>query len=213
MTPDPDINQIRDYFDSKLKTYGATPRGADWNSDTSQETRFEQLSKVIESSEHVTLLDYGCGYGALYDYLVKKGVKFDLYVGYDILDSMVVEGQRLHADQPNTFFTSDFKAIPAVDYAIASGVFNIKLESSYADWVQYTLDNLEKLVQRVNKGVSSNFLTSYSDPERMAERPDLFYADPCYLFDYSKKHFSRWVSILHDYRLYDFTLIIRKDQK
>ena len=41
-------------------------------------------------------------------------------------------------------------------------------------------------------------------------RPDLYYADPCFLFDYCKTHFSKDVAILHDYGMYDFTLIVRK---
>ena len=213
MDPNQKIDQIREYFDSKLKTYGATPPGADWNSNGSQETRFEQLCKVIEDPRHVSILDFGSGYGALLDYLNQKGFVVNLYVGYDILESMVVEGRRLHEGQPNVIFTSQFSDIPPVDYAVASGVFNIKLDTPYEDWMQFAMDNLEKLNTLVDKGFASNFLTSYSDPERMKIRSDLFYADPCAVFDYCKKHYSRWVSILHDYRLYDFTVIVRKDQK
>jgi hypothetical protein len=117
----------------------------------------------------------------------------------------------LYSNQPNIFFTSNISEIPKVDYAVASGVFNIKLDTSYEDWMQYAMDSLEKLNNLTQKGFASNFLTSYSDPERMQSRLDLFYADPCYIFDYCKKHFSRWVSILHDYRLYDFTVIVRKE--
>ena len=212
MDPNQKIDQIRQYFDDKLKTYGATPQGADWNSNGSQETRFEQLCKVIEDPRHVTILDFGSGYGALLDYLNQKGYQVDLYVGYDNLESMVAEGQKRYAGQSNVIFTSNFKDIPPVDYAVASGVFNIKLDSPYEDWMQFAMDNLEKVNSLVRKGFASNFLTSYSDPDRMKIRTDLFYADPCYIFDYCKKHFSRWVSILHDYRLYDFTLIVRKDQ-
>ena len=38
----------------------------------------------------------------------------------------------------------------------------------------------------------------------------LYYADPCALFDYCKRNFSRNVALLHDYKIYDFTLIVRK---
>ena len=212
MDPNQKIDQIRAYFDDKLKTYGATPQGADWNGNDSQEARFEQLCKVIEDPNHVTLLDFGSGYGALLDYLLQKGYKVDQYIGYDILESMVSAGRQRFAGQANVIFTSNFDDIPPVDYAVASGVFNIKLDSSYEDWMQFALDNLARLNGLVRKGFASNFLTIYSDPNRMKIRTDLFYADPCYIFDYAKKHFSRWVSILHDYRLYDFTLIVRKDQ-
>lgn len=54
-------------------------------------------------------------------------------------------------------------------------------------------------------------LTKYSDEERMAERPDLFYGDPLFYFDYCKRNQSRDVALLHKYGLYDFTILIRKD--
>jgi hypothetical protein len=54
-------------------------------------------------------------------------------------------------------------------------------------------------------------LTKYSDAERMAGRPDLFYGDPLFFFDFCKRNFSRNVALLHDYGLYDFTIIVRKD--
>jgi hypothetical protein len=59
------------------------------------------------------------------------------------------------------------------------------------------------------KGFASNFLTGYSDAEKM--RADLYYADPLSLFDYCKRNFSKNVALLHDYRLYDFTILVRKD--
>ncbi len=68
---------------------------------------------------------------------------------------------------------------------------------------------LEKFNSLCRKGFSCNFLTKYSDANRM--RSDLYYADPCFLFDYCKRHFSKNIALLHDYQLYDFTLIVRKD--
>jgi hypothetical protein len=59
------------------------------------------------------------------------------------------------------------------------------------------------------KGFAFNCLTSYSDPERM--RDDLYYGDPCYYFDLCKRLYSPQVSLLHDYGLWEFTIIVRKD--
>ena len=36
-------------------------------------------------------------------------------------------------------------------------------------------------------------------------------ADPAFFFDWCKRNFSRHVSLLHDYGLYEFTLLTRKD--
>ena len=58
------------------------------------------------------------------------------------------------------------------------------------------------------RGFAFNVLTKYSHPE--FQRPDLYYADPLFLFDYCKTKFSRFVTLLHDYPLYEFTLLVRK---
>ncbi|NPV87576.1 MAG: class I SAM-dependent methyltransferase [Anaerolineae bacterium] len=203
------LNEIRDYFHHKLTSYGASPQGADWNSDEAQQTRFDQLLKIIpDPHQSFSLLDYGCGYAAVLDYIEKKGYACNRFIGYDILDSMVIKAQQLHPNHPYAIFTTSIDEIPCVDYAIASGVFNIRLQAGYEEWTSYTLQCLSKLNQLTHKGFAANFLTSYSDPERM--RPDLYYANPCFLFDYCKRNFSKDVALLHDYHLYDFTILVRK---
>lgn len=39
----------------------------------------------------------------------------------------------------------------------------------------------------------------------------LYYADPAELFDHCKRNYSRNVALLHDYGLYEFTVLVRKD--
>ena len=51
-------------------------------------------------------------------------------------------------------------------------------------------------------------LSTYSDVER--RRADLYYADPHMVFDYCKRTFSPAVALLHDYPLYEFTILVRK---
>jgi SAM-dependent methyltransferase len=209
---DHNLTKVHQYFENTLKNHGATAQGADWNSPHSQEVRFDQLMKVIEEKEGFTLLDYGCGYGAMADYLIRCGYQYERFVGYDILEAMITQAKELHTDQANTFFTYKIDGIPIVDYATASGVFNIRLDASYDTWTQYALDCMQFMFEHVSRGFSVNFLTRYSDEDRMAKRPDLYFADPCFLFDYCKRHFSRNVALLHDYDLYDFTLLVRKHE-
>ena len=208
MSDIPNFNQAKQYFEERLTTHGATPRGVDWNSDTAQEQRFSQLIKVIDARQPFSLLDYGAGYGALADYLLRLGYPMQHYVGFDVLESMVNKAPEAHLDIPECTFTSTFKDLQPVDYAIASGIFNLKLETSNEAWTEYVVSELHKMDALAFKGFSFNMLTKYSDPEFM--RPHLYYADPCYLFDYCKRHFSRNVALLHDYEVYDFTIIVRK---
>ncbi len=202
------LDDVKKYFTEKLEKHGATHLGVDYNSTKSQELRFEQLIKVIRpTTEPYSLLDFGSGYGGMYDYLLRLGHKLT-YWGYDIAESMVKKGSELYVDDQNCFFTTDIKDIPVLDYAIVSGTFNMKLSADYEAWTEIVLEGLHQMDAHARKGFSSNFLTKYSDADRM--RDDLYYADPLFIFDYCKKNFSRNVALLHDYELYDFTIIVRK---
>lgn len=205
---------VGNYYQSKLRAHGATPRGVDWNSIESQQLRFAQLLRVISpsttSQQRVTLLDYGCGYGALVDTLIETGVAVD-YLGYDIAAEMVARARDLHENLPAQItarFVSDANALPQCDYAVASGIFNVKLEHNDLDWRDYVLATVDNLAALGQRGFAFNMLTSYSDADRM--RSDLFYGDPTYFFDVCKRRYSRNVALLHDYELYEFTIVVRR---
>jgi SAM-dependent methyltransferase len=210
MSSEINFDNIRGYFAGKLETYGATPRGVDWNSETSQDVRFEELSRVIDASQPYSMLDYGSGFGSMYDFLKKKGHKLS-YTGYDIVENMVEKGRELHPGDPACVFTSREEELAPADYAVASGIFNIRLDCEYNAWTTYVVETITRMNDLSRKGLSFNLLTSYSDAEYMEKRPDLYYADPLFFFDYCKRHFSRNVALLHDYGVYDFTILVRKD--
>ena len=71
------------------------------------------------------------------------------------------------------------------------------------------VDALSQMNLLSSRGFASTFLTKYSDADRMLDH--LYYADPLFLFDYCKRNFSKNVALLHDYTLYDFTILVRKD--
>ncbi len=206
MSKVPNLDQVRSYFDKRIQEHGASPRGSDWNSESSQNIRFDQLLKVIETSSF-SLLDYGCGYGALADYLALKGFDAEYY-GFDILESAIETARAAHQGKLRRTFFFDRSELSKYDYVVASGIFNFRGEQSFEDWTEYTLETLREFNRISERGFSSNFLTKYSDADKM--RPDLYYADPGFLFDYCKRNFSKDVALLHDYRLYDFTIIVRK---
>ncbi len=202
------LDRVKDYFTGKLQTHGATHRGVDYNSTESQEIRFLQLTRVIDSSRNYSLVDFGSGYGAMHDYLVRLGHSLT-YIGYDIAESMVLKGRELHPDDPDCRFTSRLDEVPVADYAVVSGTFNMKLDADHQAWTKIVVATLHQMDEHSSKGMAFNMLTSYSDADKM--RADLYYGDPCFYFDYCKRNFSKNVALLHDYRLYDFTIIVRKD--
>ena len=203
------LNNVRDYFETTLKKHGATPRGVDWNTEETREARFEQLMKIVKPGEIFSILDYGCGYGALIDYLKKKRISFSHFYGFDIAESMITAAKDLYRNAPEITFSTRLDDLPVADYATACGVFNMKQDANFDSWTDFVIQSLIEMDSHSKYGFSVNFLTKYSDLERM--RSDLYYADPGFLFDYCKKNFSKNVALLHDYGLYDFTILIRKN--
>lgn len=208
MSKSDELKKVVNYFTEKLEAHGATHRGVDYNSTESQEARFLQLTKVINPAVKYSLIDFGSGYGAMYEYFLKIGHQLH-YIGYDIANSMIEKGREVHPNNPDCWFTSNAEELPVVDYSVVSGTFNMKLDADFDEWTQIVIDALSLINSRSSKGFSFNMLTKYSDTDRM--RPDLYYADPSFYFDYCKRNFSRNVALLHDYNLYDFTILVRKE--
>ncbi|GJQ51290.1 MAG: putative methyltransferase [Anaerolineaceae bacterium] len=209
MSIDETQRKLGEYFVGKLEEFGATPKGVDYNGIESQVLRFEQLAKVIDPSKAFSVIDYGSGYGGLFDFLHSKGWRFEYY-GIDLLEGMVLAGRETHKNFPNARFTTDEREVPIADYVLASGIFNVRLEESYSDWQDFTCETLKRIDALCSKGFSFNLLTKYSDADHMAQRPELFYGDPLFFFDFCKRNFSRNVALLHDYEIYDFTILVRK---
>lgn len=209
MVDAPIRERVANYYSAKVRQHGETAHGVDWNSTESQRTRFDQLLGIVPSeATEYSMLDYGCGYGAIVDVLAERGQPFR-YVGYDVSEEMILRARRRHAGARCEFTTSAEELGPA-DYVVASGVLNVRLETSEAEWREYVIETLDDLHRLSLKGFAFNALTSYSDPEYM--RDDLFYADPSWLFDHCKRTYSRQVALLHDYGLYEFTILARKDR-
>jgi SAM-dependent methyltransferase len=194
------------YYRDKLLNHGPTHRGVDWNSADSQRLRFDQLLKVCPPGEQFTINDYGCGYGALLDYIFELGYSCS-YVGFDLSPEMIAAARKSHGKHLWVNFVTD--DCPVADYTVASGIFNVRLDVPARDWQEYMLLTIRQMSDLSYKGFAFNALTSYSDPQHV--RPDLYYANPCFLFDYCKRNFSKQVALLHDYGLYEFTIIVRKE--
>ncbi len=201
------LSTISDYYSAKIKKHGETAQGVDWNSTASQILRFEQLSKVIAPSTPFSINDLGCGYGAYYDYLSNHYTSFS-YEGIDISEEMVNSANMHYKTQNNARFTLSNEPPQLADYGIASGIFNVCLELSKTQWQSY-IDTTLNLLDRTSRlGFAFNCLTTYSDADKMHDY--LYYANPCTLFDLCKQRYSRNVALLHDYGLYEFTILVRK---
>ncbi len=201
-----DLSPVERLYTKSLEEHGTKSIGVGWPDPEMHRLRFDKLVSVIEpDSIDISVNDLGCGYGSLYEYFLENKVNVSTYRGYDISEKMLIEARnRLPQDRVELILGAELNMI--ADYSIASGIFNVRFDESEADWLEHIKRTLANMYEYSDKGFAFNLLSSYVD----YRRDHLFYGDPLFFFDYCKRQFSPYVSLIHDYPLYEWTLIVRK---
>lgn len=203
------LEKVKDMYSENLRTKGAVSTAVGWNTPESQELRFEKLTSVIvDRGAPVSVNDYGCGYGAHLHYLERCGIAVAEYYGYDLSAEMLEAARaNLASFQGRLDLRKSAEIATRADYTFVSGTFNVRFESGYDAWKAFIHSKLDEMDRFSAKGFAFNLLSTYVD----WQEPHLFYGDPGYWFDHCKRKYSKRVSLLHDYPLYEWTLVVRKD--
>ena len=198
-----DRRVLCDFFNERLQEGGNGPVAVGWGSIESQATRFRVLSQV-GSLEGCSLLDVGCGLGALSGFLTSSGIKLRKYVGIDITAESVTRALVLHPRE--CFLCEDVfgeVATATFDYVVASGTFNLMTPNA----LELTLATFRQMYALCEKGVAVNFLSAWSPFPR--DEQSIYY-DPIEILTYAFTELNRNVVLRHDYWLNDFTLYVYK---
>lgn len=212
------MNVILDEIGEELALYYQERAAGDgaayqvgWRDHAAQQRRFEALFGLVNPTLSFSINDLGCGLGCLFDFISRQTPVHFSYKGYDVLADMISRAELAHTDCSGASFCliSNADEMDVADYSVASGIFNMRGRITEDRWLYYVLSTLSVLHTKSRSGFGFNVLTRYSDADRM--RSELYYADPCFFFDYCKRNFSRNVALLHDYEEYDFTILVRKE--
>jgi SAM-dependent methyltransferase len=202
------LNKVEKLYTDSLKEHGVDSKAVGWTNDDGQLLRFDKLVELIEQKdEKFTVNDLGCGYGALRSYFEKNNFNISMYNGYDISKDMLDKARELSGNSSRVNFVKHSELHTKADYSFISGIFNVKFDSNDDMWEEFIKNTLVNVNENSIKGFAFNSLTSYVD----YKESHLYYADPMYFFDFCKKNFSKKVSLLHDYDLWEWTIIVKKD--
>lgn len=202
------IRRTVEHYAEKWRQHGASPLGVDWNGEASQLLQFEQLLRLVPPGVRFTANDLGCGYGALLDFLDRRG-GCSGYRGYDVNEAMVASARARTAGRADAYFGVRAAPDRDADYGFASGIFTLRLGRTDEECARQMEETIDALDRTSKRGFAFNCLTSYSDPGKM--RDYLYYPDPCAVFDRCKRRHSANVALLHDYGLFAFTVLVRKN--
>ena len=142
----------------------------------------------------------------MFDYLAGRfGDRLAAYEGCDISEGMIAAARTSITDPRARFVRGE--RFPPVDYVFVSGTFNVRFCAPNDEWLDYVQSTLRKLAGLARRGIAFNLLSTYVD----WREPHLFYGDPLQFFDFCKRELSPRVSLLHDYPLYEWTILLRRD--
>jgi SAM-dependent methyltransferase len=200
------LSEVAAYYASKLEAHGSTPQGVDWNGVDSHETRHRQFLRLLDGAVDASIIDLGCGFGDFLRFLRAEGYRGH-FTGYDIAPEMIEKARELHGETEDRQWRIGAEPDDAAEFAIASGIFNVKGDVPNAIWTRYIRQTIDVLAGAGRRGFAFNVLSLSSDPER--RRPNLYYADPADMLAYCLSRYGRSVALLQDYGLYEFTILVR----
>lgn len=196
-----DVENIRALYNGRYAIHGTGVETVGWGSKSDQEMRFEVLCRGLDLRGK-RILDIGCGLG---DFVAYARQRFDGdidYVGIDLAQDLIEAARQQYGNSRTSFHVatmSEDADLGEFDIAVMSGTLTFR-----------TQDNMETMrrmlglaYRRCREALCVNFLTSYADFQLEKN----FHYSPEAVFSFAKT-LSRFVTLHHDYELYEFTVQI-----
>ena len=200
-----DTQFIKERFKKLLIKNGYSYKSLGWGKGGRQNLRFSILTKDIKKNSSV--LDLGCGFGDLLKFL-KEEIDFEgQYTGVDLVEGMLKIGKENHknANFINSDVSNGLPEIPKHDFVIASGLMNLKLNSSNNK--EYIEHILKIMFEKSKVSLACDFMTTKVD----FQNEIAWHTDPSWVINIASSLTKRWL-LRNDYMPYEFSLILYKDQ-
>ncbi|MEN8161169.1 MAG: class I SAM-dependent methyltransferase [Myxococcota bacterium] len=194
------------HYEAALRRHGPSARGVDWKDEESQQLRFALLSEVCDL-EGKSLHEIGAGVGHFCDFLREHRRSVD-YSGSDLSEAMMEAARARHPDV--CFERRDVLTDPpqrSYDVVACSGVFHVKLQHSEAEWLSFVHATLRRMFEMCRIAIAFNLMSDRVD----FRSNDLFYADAGETLDFCRGELSRFVTLRHDYPLYEYTVYVYRE--
>ena len=196
------------HYESCLDKHGDTHQGVDWPNKEDADTRYKVMLEVIkeDTTDRVTLLDFGCGASHLYEYILRHTLYNIEYSGLDLSETFIGLSRRKF---PSVHYycldiLDDQVSLPDFDYIVMNGVFTEKRDLSFDEMFAYFQAVVSRVFNKARIGVAFNVMSKQVD----WERDDLFHLPLDTLAAFLTKELTRNFVIRNDYGLYEYTTYV-----
>lgn len=206
--------QIKQHYQSLYDKHGRDHNAVQYSSKESQHRRYDILLDIADDMKSIA--DIGCGLGDLLPDVRRRfgGIE---YHGFDFVDGFLNDAKTRFVDDKHAQFhhldITQQDISESCDYAVLSGMLNNAMPNNASiNNIDFTRITLEKMFATCKKGIAFNGLSTYVDYKDQG----LFYQNPIEVFDFCKRHLSRYVTLRHDYDVkensipFEFTIYVFK---
>lgn len=189
-------------YESRLAQHGPTAEALGWGKVGKQEIRFAALAEPALRFPESSVLDVGCGFADLFDYLSAHGWH-GRYTGVDIVPALLGVARERHPGIDVRELDVMTSAIEPYDFAIASGVANARLEHATHD--HYIERLVTTLFAHARVLAAADFLSTWVD----FTRPEAWHTDPAWALGLGRR-LTRRIALRHDYLPFEFALFLHR---
>ncbi len=197
-----EIRATIERYNKRLDQFGVSEQALGWGDKGRSKLRYEMLLSQWNFNQ-ASVLDAGCGFGDLYDYMRRKGIINFRYHGMDINEGFIRVAKEKYG---NTAVFSVKNMLEAdekdrVDFVLSSGAFNHQLD----DNMGFINSALEKFNALSKLGFAANFLSD----KVSYRKDDTYHADPSQILALAYQY-SNNVVLRNDYMPFEFTVFVNK---
>lgn len=205
-----DVSQtLLEHYARSFREHGCSPQGVDWGPKLGDHAlRLDRMLAVLlpggDDGRRPSLLDVGCGYGALLDQMKARDVDLE-YMGIDVCTEMVGAARQRHPAA--TWQVADVLALPdtpAFDYVVCNGILTQKLDVSIKDMDRFAQNAIRKMFRLCRRGIAFNVMSTHVN--FMTDR--LYYRNPVELLAWCMSELTPQARLDHAYPLYEYTIYL-----
>ncbi len=193
--------ELLEFYNRHLREFGDRPEAVRWTPE-GQRLRYERFLRLASEIEGKRLLDFGCGKGDFYGFLLQKGVGVK-YTGVDINENLIRLARQKYPGVE--FLAMDIEETPleeTYDLVFVCGVFNLRV-AEVSDMMKRVLKLLYSLTRDL---LYLDCLSHYAKRDIQ-----LHYVRPEELIRFTVENLSRRFTLHHGLIDDDMVLIVYRD--
>ncbi|MDC3126704.1 class I SAM-dependent methyltransferase [Candidatus Pelagibacter sp.] len=162
------MNELIQHYIKVYKKYGPTPKGVSWSSTNKTIIRYRFISDFINNitqKKKISVLDVGCGYGALLKYINHRSKNFK-YLGIDSNSNSInfaKDKYKLKNISFEKISLLNLEKKKKYNIVLANGLFTFKHNLTEKKMYNFLFQGIKKMINLSNEYIIFNIMSRNVD--------------------------------------------------